>query len=506
MERFQTLRAKAFFTVVLLFFYGFSRCQTVPDTGFVYIPANTTFAFATDVTNTASSGESSPVTSPYVLSKTLVTNAQYKAFCTATNHSRPGYWSGGTYPAGKADHPVLQISYTDAQAYCSWLNTQYNGYTFRLPTEAELENAAWGPNKYAYPWGNGQNSSYSGGVLTSLMNYNGVCAAYYVANYAGTLATYNNPASTLYNTSQSIGSIISVSPSGSVSNWINHTNYTGFVYTDVFDALVSQGGYTSSVYAYPAGKSYYGCYDMAGNAFEWSSSLIIAQNGAEAGTQVNAVRSGSWYSTGTSCKTGYRGEGRAPSGRFATVGFRVAATPVNTLPVTLLSFKGETENGANYLTWKTAAQLNFSRFVLERSNDGNAFFWLATVPATDSTAPYNTYVYRDATPADGNTYYRLKMVNLDGSFAYSSIVGVINNSTRKITAVYSGQTGVVRFSGLEADRTYQLLIYNIAGQLLLKRSLSAGGEAFNLNLSGRGLYVLSLWEGTEEVLNTKLTR
>jgi formylglycine-generating enzyme required for sulfatase activity len=64
---------------------------------------------------------------------------------------------------------------------------------------------------------------------------------------------------------------------------------------------------------------------MAGNAFEWTSSVVTAQNGAEAGKQVNAVRGGSWYSTGRSCQTSYRGEGRAASGGYNTVGFRVAA-------------------------------------------------------------------------------------------------------------------------------------------------------------------------------------
>jgi formylglycine-generating enzyme required for sulfatase activity len=76
-----------------------------------------------------------------------------------------------------------------------------------------------------------------------------------------------------------------------------------------------------------AGASSYGCCDMAGNAFEWTSSLIIATNGAEAGTSVNAVRGGSWYSVGTSGRTSYRGEGRAASGAYHSVGFRVVAVP-----------------------------------------------------------------------------------------------------------------------------------------------------------------------------------
>jgi hypothetical protein len=40
------------------------------------------------------------------------------------------------------------------------------------------------------------------------------------------------------------------------------------------------------------------------------------------------VRGGSWYATGRSCQTTYRGEGRAAKGGYAMVGFRVAATPL----------------------------------------------------------------------------------------------------------------------------------------------------------------------------------
>jgi len=64
---------------------------------------------------------------------------------------------------------------------------------------------------------------------------------------------------------------------------------------------------------------------MAGNAYEWTSSFIIAANGAERGQRVHAIRGGSWYSVGPSGKATGRGEGRAPSGAYHSVGFRVAA-------------------------------------------------------------------------------------------------------------------------------------------------------------------------------------
>ncbi|MBI3715699.1 MAG: SUMF1/EgtB/PvdO family nonheme iron enzyme [Betaproteobacteria bacterium] len=302
---------------------------STPDTSFVLIPSNASFRFLADLGNTAGAGESAPVAAAYCLNRYLVSNAQYKTFVDATGRtSLPRHWNAGTYPGGKADHPVLWVSLTDAQAYCVWLTAKYPGWTVRLPTEAEWENAARGPSSLGYPWGNALDMSYGGGVLITKVNCNSLCTAYYLANFPNTLATYNNSASTKYNTSATIASILSLSASGAVTGWIDHSTYTGFVYTDVFDALVAGGGNTTAVGNYEAGKSYYGCYDMAGNAFEWTTSLIVAQNGAEAGATVYAVRGGSWYSTSASCKTSYRGEGRAGSGGYHSVGFRVAAVAV----------------------------------------------------------------------------------------------------------------------------------------------------------------------------------
>lgn len=62
---------------------------------------------------------------------------------------------------------------------------------------------------------------------------------------------------------------------------------------------------------------------MWGNCWEWTSTEIVARNGAERGKNVNAIKGGSWYANKSSCRTDYSGEGRRAEGCYNTVGFRV---------------------------------------------------------------------------------------------------------------------------------------------------------------------------------------
>jgi formylglycine-generating enzyme required for sulfatase activity len=108
----------------------------------------------------------------YEISRYPVTNAEYACFLADnpdypvpySNEERahPSNWDSQTriYPEGKADHPVVLVSWEDAMAYCCWL-TGVTGRSYRLPTEEEWEKAARGslPDARRYPWGNEWRSS-----------------------------------------------------------------------------------------------------------------------------------------------------------------------------------------------------------------------------------------------------------------------------------------------------------------------------------------------------------
>jgi formylglycine-generating enzyme required for sulfatase activity len=89
----------------------------------------------------------------YYLAKTPVTNVQYAAFVQATGHHQPKHWAGDRPPRGKEDHPVVNVSWYDAIAYCNWLS-EVTGKSYCLPSEAEWEKGARGSDGRIYPWGN----------------------------------------------------------------------------------------------------------------------------------------------------------------------------------------------------------------------------------------------------------------------------------------------------------------------------------------------------------------
>lgn len=82
----------------------------------------------------------------FFIDMTPVTNADYSVFIAATRHRAPLHWPGGECPEDLRDHPVVNVTHRDVEAYCAWAGTA-------LPSEEQWEKTARGEHGQTYPWG-----------------------------------------------------------------------------------------------------------------------------------------------------------------------------------------------------------------------------------------------------------------------------------------------------------------------------------------------------------------
>jgi len=112
-----------------------------------------------------------------------------------------------------------------------------------------------------------------------------------------------------------------------------------------------------------------------------------------------------------------------PAGVTGTVTYNansVVLTITSALPLTLVNFTGNASGSQVDLNWKTANEQSTASFEVERSNDGTRFTSIGSLRAIGDGNNFYTKV--DENPLNGNNYYRLKMIDIDGKFTYSNTV------------------------------------------------------------------------------------
>ena len=162
------------------------------------------------------------------------------------------------------------------------------------------------------------------------------------------------------------------------------------------------------------------------------------------------------------------------------------------MPVVLASFDAERWENAVRLTWLTAAEENVSHFEVQRSLDGRNWKTLASLNAkgwSDTQTSYG-FVDHENLPA-GMVYYRLRMVDLDQTFAYSKIRSIDLGGGSEFLVYPNPVRERLVLQGSAGFSRYRLV--NALGQTLLARDLDQHGTT-HLDLAdlAEGVYVLQL--------------
>lgn len=94
------------------------------------------------------------------------------------------------------------------------------------------------------------------------------------------------------------------------------------------------------------------------------------------------------------------------------------------LPVEILNFEANANGDVIEIVWSTASEINSESFVVERSSDATNWETLVTSEAAGNSRVTISYEETDFSPLEGVSYYRLKQIDINGEYSYSSIVPV----------------------------------------------------------------------------------
>ncbi len=185
------------------------------------------------------------------------------------------------------------------------------------------------------------------------------------------------------------------------------------------------------------------------------------------------------------------------TGGFNTSGpyfFSSGGQGAGILSLSLISFSGSVQNQDVVLYWRTANEENINSFAVEWSGNGNADWQsLETIISVAASGEGFSYSFTDQTKMNGDRYYRLKITEKNGKYAYSKVLFISSGQTKTIslssTLVYSSVNVTLPASGLA-----QVSVFNISGQLV--KTLTTGNESFSLDLSGltKGAYFLRVFQ------------
>lgn len=169
------------------------------------------------------------------------------------------------------------------------------------------------------------------------------------------------------------------------------------------------------------------------------------------------------------------------------------------LAVSLLYLKAKLVDQQTLLSWATANESGNDHFEIERSANGRNFAFLASLPGAGNSSSIQYYAYTDKNPMPGINYYRLKQVDNNSHFTYSSVV-MVNagiNQGQLMTVYPNPASGNIKLSlTLLKNQDCLLQITDMSGKIVQSKSIRciAGLNEMELNIAAlpAGFYTISV--------------
>jgi len=172
------------------------------------------------------------------------------------------------------------------------------------------------------------------------------------------------------------------------------------------------------------------------------------------------------------------------------------------LPVRLLTFSGNHEGDTHVLQWETAMETNSDYFQIEQSRDAKSFVSVGKVWAGGSGKNIYSFTY-PVGAGSGYYYYRLKMVDADGSYGLSRIVTLTDQIDKNLSFYPNPVSHTLTIGGM--DETGLLRVVTKEGGILKQQTTNAGTVNLDLGNYRPGIYILQyIFDGG--VINKKILK
>lgn len=177
------------------------------------------------------------------------------------------------------------------------------------------------------------------------------------------------------------------------------------------------------------------------------------------------------------------------------------------LPVNFTSFYINKSGDDIQLTWSTDKEINNSHFDVERSFNGLDWQKIAVVDGAGTSSNVNNYNYNDKNVAGSIVYYRLRHVDIDVCFMYSSIKTIRMSEAVSAVRIYGSNKNVVIDLNTSIKSNLVVSVVNTNGQVMSKQIISNPSYRINVNVhnASTGTYIVHLtdskgWSEVKKVM------